>query len=165
MPELYILRHGIAQPRKEGRPDAGRTLTREGRAKLSLVLGRARQAKVAPSVILTSPFVRAVQTAEMAAEALAPKARIIHTDALIPGSSPSAVYDEIRKYQTKGPVLIAGHEPLLGETLSFLAGVDHGIVDLKKGALACLDLDSKQKAPRAVLLWLMTPKICRNSRT
>jgi phosphohistidine phosphatase len=162
MPELYILRHGIAQPRNHGRPDADRALTKEGRAKLGLVLDRARQAKVAPSVILASPFVRAVQTAEMAAEALAPKVKIIRTDALIPGSSAAAAWDEIRKHQTKGPVLVAGHEPLLGETVSFLAGVDHGIVDLKKGALACLEVDAKQKPPRAVLLWLMTPKICQD---
>ena len=161
MQELYILRHGIAEPPKKGLADPDRQLTDEGRQKLELVLTRARAAKVAPTLIVTSPFVRAVQTAEAAAKVLAPKAKIVRSVSLVPDSSPEAVWNEVRQHAVKGPVLIAGHEPLLGDVISFLVGVDHSIVDFKKGALACLDVDPKQKIPRAALQWLITPRVCQ----
>ncbi len=159
MPELYILRHGIAEPRKQGSDDSQRALTKEGREKLGLVLARARAAKVAPAVILTSPYVRAAETAGLAQKALAPKAKVVPTDALVPGSSPDAVWNEVRKH--KGPVLLAGHEPLLGETISFLLGANGAVVDLKKGALACIEVDPKDEQPKGMLVWLMTPKSCQ----
>jgi phosphohistidine phosphatase len=161
MPELYLLRHGIAEPRRKGLADQDRQLTDEGRQKLEVVLARARAAKVTPSIIVASPFVRAVQTAEAAAKVLAPKARIIPSETLVPGSSPEALWKELRKQAVKGSVLIAGHEPLLGEAISFLVAVDHAVVDLKKGALACLIIDPKQKNPNGVLEWLITPKVCQ----
>jgi phosphohistidine phosphatase len=162
MSELYVLRHGSAEPRKKGLADGDRQLTDQGREKLGLVLARARKLKVAPSVILTSPLARALQTAELVAKTLSPKAKIVQTEALLPGSAPDAVWNEIRKRAAKGPVLIAGHEPLLGETISFLVGADHGIIDLKKGALACLDVDPKKKRPSVLLEWLITPRVCQD---
>jgi phosphohistidine phosphatase len=164
MRELYILRHGIAEPRKKGLADQQRQLTEEGRKKLDLVLARARAAKVSPNLIVTSPFIRAVQTAEAAAQALAANAKIIHSESLVPGSSPDAVWNEVRRHLAKGSVLIAGHEPLLSEAISFLVGVNQGIIDFKKGALACLNVDPKQKSPRAALQWLITPKLCQPDR-
>ncbi len=162
MSEIYILRHGIAEPRKEGRPDEERALTKEGRDKLELVLARARVGKVAPKVVLTSPLVRAKQTAEAAVRALGRKTKLVESEALVPGSSPQAIWDEVRRVAGKGPVLIVGHEPLLGETVSFLLGVDSGVVDLKKGALAYIEVDPKDKRPRGALEWLITPKVCQD---
>jgi phosphohistidine phosphatase len=162
MAEVYILRHGIAEPRKQGRADADRALTEQGREKLALVLARARRARAVPAVILTSPLVRAVQTAALAAETLAPTTKPIQTESLAPGSSPDAVWREIRKHASKAGLLVSGHEPLLGETISFLLGADHAVVDLKKGALACIEIDTTQTAPRGTLLWLITPRVCRD---
>lgn len=159
---LYILRHGIAEAGREGLADHDRALTKEGRKKLGLVLSRARSAKVRPKLILTSPLVRAVQTAEEAARVLGPALKMIHSEALAPGSSPEKLWNEVRKYATRGPLLLVGHEPLLGDTVSFLIGAGTGIVDLKKGALACLHLAPERKRPNGTLEWLLTPKVCRN---
>jgi phosphohistidine phosphatase len=161
MTDLYILRHGIAEPRQQGLADEDRQLTKKGREKLGRVLSRARAAKVSPKLILTSPLARALQTAEAAAKALGPELKVIASEALVPGAAPEAVWDEVRKHASKGPLMLVGHEPLLGETVSFLAGVEAGIVNLKKGALACMNIDPKRKRPEGALEWLLTPKVCR----
>jgi phosphohistidine phosphatase len=160
MAELYVLRHGIAEPRRRGVREADRQLTEDGRDKLEQVLGRAHAAKVAPEVILSSPFARAVQTAEMALKALGPKARLVQIESLLPDSTPESAWQDVRKHARNGPVMIAGHEPLLGRFISYLVGADHGVVDLKKGALACLDVDAEAKPPQGLLLWLLTPRVC-----
>jgi len=159
--QIYILRHGIAEDRRPGRSDAGRALTDDGREKLSAVLRRAQGAEVAVTKILTSPLRRAVQTAEMAAEALAPGTRPIRTDALAPESSPERVWAELRKYAGEPAVLIAGHEPLLSATAAFLLRAGPSIIDLKKGALARIDVDENTDRPQGVLEWLLPPKLAK----
>jgi phosphohistidine phosphatase len=161
MSSLFVLRHGIAEPRQQGRPDEARELTREGREKLQLVLASAQTAGVGPSVILTSPLVRAVQTAEMAAKALAGKVKAVRTDALLPEAPPERLWQEVLKYAPEGDVLIAGHEPLLSQTICFLLGSADGSIDLKKGAMACLQLNDARQRPRAALRWLITAGVCR----
>jgi phosphohistidine phosphatase len=155
---IYILRHGIAEERRAGRADEKRALTDEGRAKLKLVLKRARAAKASPSLILTSPYVRAVQTAGMAAELLGCKKKVVRTDALLPSSSPEAVWREIRGLRNESAILLAGHEPLLSQTASYLLGEERTIVELKKGALAAIEVGALGKTPEGVLQWLLTPK-------
>jgi phosphohistidine phosphatase len=157
--EIYILRHGIAEDHRPGRADEKRTLTDEGRKKLRLVLGRARAAGVAPSLILTSPYARALETAEIAAEVLGYRGTVVRTDALVPGSLPDAVWNEIRGHNEEDSVLLAGHEPLLSQTAAYLLGASGFVIDLKKGALLRIDLDEFSRQPRGVLQWLLTPKL------
>ena len=156
---IYILRHGVAEERRAGRADEKRALTEEGRAKLMLVLQRARAAKVSPSLILASPYVRAVQTAEMAAKLLGCKKKVVRTDALLPSSSPEEVWREMRGLKNESAILLAGHEPLLSQTASYLLGEERTIIELKKGALAAIEVGSSGKTPEGVLRWLLTPKM------
>ncbi len=158
--ELYILRHGIAEDGEAGQPDSARKLTKEGRDKLALVIERAKAAGVRPSVILTSPYVRAVETAQIAAGILGCDS-VIETAALTPDSSPEAVWDEIRLHSGENAILLAGHEPLLGETIRFCVGVSRPVVDFKKGALAFLSLPEVTRRPAGLLVWLLTPKLSR----
>lgn len=154
-----MLRHGIAQPRRQGAPDEDRALTRIGKRKLSQVLQLARAAKVSPSLILTSPLRRAVETSEMAAAALRCK-KTVSTDTLAPASTPEAVWNEIRlRHKNAKTVLLSGHEPLLGHTIAYLLGGPAAGIDLKKGALARIDLESLTQEPHGVLEWLLTPKL------
>jgi phosphohistidine phosphatase len=157
--EIYILRHGIADERRPDRPDEKRALTEEGRKKLRLVVERARAARVSPSLILTSPYLRAVQTAEIAAEVLGYQGSIIRIGALEPGSSPDTVWREIRDRSGEPAILLAGHEPLLSQTAGYLLGTPGLAIDLKKGALLRLDIDDFARQPRGVLQWLLTPKL------
>ncbi len=161
--ELYILRHGIAEEAKAGMKDADRALTPEGKEKLKAVLRRARAAGVKPDMILTSPFRRAVETAKIAAEALGYGEELLKAKALIPGANPKDVWDDVRVHKDAGQLLLAGHEPLLSQTIGYLLGVPSLQVDLKKGALARIDLDRFGAQPQGVLHWLLTPKLAIDS--
>jgi phosphohistidine phosphatase len=155
---IYILRHGIAEESSRGVSDAARVLTAEGKKKLRQVLGRAREAGVRPSIILTSPLKRALQTAEMAAAVLDVKRELVTTNALAPTSTPQRVWNEIRARHTDR-VLIAGHEPLLSQVVGFLLKCPALQLDLKKGALVSLDVETGESGPSGTLEWILTPKL------
>lgn len=155
---VYILRHGIAEDSAPGGSDAARALTPEGKQKLRAVLDRARAAGVHPVVILSSPFKRATQTAEIAAAVLGVKREKITTSALAPMSTPQRVWAEVRAQRAER-VLVAGHEPLLSQTVAFLLRSPALQLDLKKGALVSLDIDTAEAEPRGILKWVLTPKL------
>jgi phosphohistidine phosphatase len=154
--EIYLLRHGIADGGRPGGRDSDRELTAEGREKLRRVLKRAHQAGVSPGVILTSPYRRAVQTAELAAETLEYMGEIVKTQTLIPDSSPQAVWDEICSRCTEAAILLASHEPLMSSMAAFLLASPALQVDMKKGAMARVDCDRFGPVPRGTFKWMLT---------
>ncbi len=157
--EIYILRHGIAEDGKPGRPDSERALTDDGRAKLKKVMQRARDAGVEPSLVLSSPFVRALETAEIAAEVLGYKGKIVKTRALEPDVSPHEVWKEIRSRSGENAVLLASHEPLCGSLVAFLLNCPALKVDVKKAALIRIDCDGGRGVADGVLRWMLTPAL------
>ena len=159
--EIYILRHGIAEDEKPGTPDPRRALTKEGREKLESVLKRAADAGVKPTAILTSPYLRAVQTAEIAARILKHEADAIRTDSLVPGSSPEAIWNDIRAHRTEEQLLLAGHEPLLSHLTTYLLNAPSLRVEFKKGALVRIDVEGFRGDPHGVLKWMLTPKLAK----
>ena len=156
--EIYILRHGIAEDRGQG-PDAERALTGEGRQKLRRVLARAAKAGVSPSLILSSPLKRAVETAEMAASSLGYRGKIVQSDILLPQTAPDAFWQEIRSLRRESALLAAGHEPMLSTSIAWLLGAPALKMDFKKGALARIDVDHFGSRPQGELKWLITPRL------
>jgi phosphohistidine phosphatase len=157
--ELYILRHGIAEDGEAGQADSERALTPEGKKKLRSILSSAAAAGVAPSLIITSPYRRAVQTAQLAAEVLHYPGDLLRTKALVPGSTPLAVWEELRVHRDAPQILLSGHEPLLSATTAFLLDCPTLQIEFKKGSMARVDLTRFGAAPRGVLKWLIAPKV------
>lgn len=157
--EILLLRHGVAADPRPGQPDAERALTAEGRQKLRSLLRRLRKAGVRPAMILTSPYLRARQSAEIAREVLAPDAILVPARALAPGSAPEEAWNEIRLYANQPSVLCASHEPLCGQLASFLLGAPELAVDFKKGAVMRIDVESASARPRGTLRWLVSPRL------
>jgi len=157
---IYILRHGAAEPRGKTTPDAERRLTKEGRREVKAVVQKARAAGAAPALILTSPLVRAVETAQIAQEALQ-AGQVTETNALLPDSPPQSVWREIRSHAGAGSILLVGHEPQLSRIAAFLLEAPLAI-DLKKGALLRLTVQDHHGPPRGVLKWLLTPRLARH---
>jgi phosphohistidine phosphatase len=157
--EIYLLRHGIAEDRAASGRDADRRLTEEGRAKLRRVLERAHSAGVSPSLILSSPYKRALETAEIAAHELGYGGRIVRVGSLAPDASPSQVWNEIRGHRGESSILLAGHEPLFSATVAFLLGSAHAMVNFRKGALIRIDVESLGPSPAGVLQWMITAKV------
>ena len=155
--QVYLLRHGIAEEGSPGHPDAERALTGEGREKLRRVLKRARSAGAEPSLILSSPYRRALETAEVAAEALGYQGKVVKTRALVPEASPFDAWEEIRQRSQERAILLASHEPLMSSMVAFLLESPALSVDMKKAALVRVDCERVGPEPRGVLKWMLTP--------
>jgi phosphohistidine phosphatase len=152
--QIYLLRHGIAE---DSTPDSDRALTAEGREKLRRVLARARAADVSPSLILASPYRRAIETAEVAVEVLGYHGKVVKTRALLPEASPFDTWEEIRKRPEEAAILLASHEPLMSSLAAFLLASPGLVVDMKKAALVRVDCDRLGPEPKGVLKWMLTP--------
>lgn len=157
--EIYLLRHAIAEERSASGRDGDRQLTDEGRQKLRKVMKRAAGAGVEPSLILSSPLIRAVQTAEIAAEVLHYAGKIVKVDSLTPDSSPRDVWEEIRTRKDEPAILLAGHEPLYSATTAYLLGSTRSMVDFRKAGLVRIDVQGFGATPGGVLQWMLTPKL------
>ena len=158
--QLYLLRHGIAEDGKPGRPDSERALTDDGRARLRRVLKRARSADVAPTLILTSPYRRAIESAEVAADVFRYRGDLVRSAAFVPEATPMQAWEEIRLYAAEAAVLVASHEPLMSATVAYLLGAPAMQVDMKKAGLVRIDVERSGAEPRGVLKWMLTPALC-----
>lgn len=157
--QIYLLRHGIAEDGSPGQADAERALTAEGIKRLREILKRARTASVNPSVIVTSPYVRARQTAELAAEILGYEEALARSAALTPMASPGDTWAEVRALKGEPSVLLVGHEPHMSSFTGYLLGTPELRVDFKKGAMVRVDMFEMGVRPRGVLKWMMAPKL------
>lgn len=157
--QIYLLRHGIAEDARPGQIDADRALTSEGIKRLREILRRAKTASVAPSLIVTSPYVRARQTAELAAEILGYEDPLTPTPKLVPMASPHETWAEVRTLRGEPSVLLVGHEPHMGLFTGFLLGTPELRIDFKKGAIVRIDIPDLGVQPRGVLKWMMAPKL------
>jgi len=155
--QIYLLRHGIAEDLRPGMSDADRALTAEGKEKLRRVLKRA---PVEPSLILSSPLKRAIETAGVAAEVLGYEGKIVRIEALVPHGSPYDLWDELRQRQSETAVVLASHEPLMSSMAAFLLESPALQVDMKKAALVRIDCERLGQKPGGILKWMLTPAVC-----
>ncbi len=150
----------MAEDAGNGVSDYARTLTEDGRRKLRQVLAAAAEAHVMPSKLLSSPLVRTIQTAEIAAEVLHFKGEILQTPVLKPGATPGQVWEEIRLFRSEPSLLLVGHNPLMSDLAGYLMGSPNMQIDFKKGALMKIQLHSFPAAgPRGSLCWYLTAKL------
>jgi phosphohistidine phosphatase len=157
--EIYLFRHGIAEDAAASHPDSSRKLTDEGKQKTAAVARMAKQANVRPSAIISSPYARALETANIAAKELGFENKIITAPELVPHGTPERVWDAIRERHEDDAILLAGHEPLLGHLVSYLLASPALRVEMKKSALVRIDVDSLRGAPHGVLRWMLIPKL------
>ena len=161
--QVYLLRHGISEEERVGLSDADRALTSEGRRKLRQTLQAAARADVKPTLILSSPLKRAMQTAEIAKEVLICKNGIVSTRALLPGSTSDQVWEEIRDNKNEPSVVLVGHNPLFASLAGYLLGQPELQVDFKKGAILRLDMEAFSSQPKGILHWYLTSKLAADN--
>ena len=159
---LYILRHGIAvEPGTPGyENDADRPLTPEGERKLLQIAEAMEELDLAFDLILSSPYRRARETAEIVAEALKLRKKLEFSDSLTPGGSTKKLVEYLSRLQPQpDQVLLVGHEPYLSGLVSLLVAGNPGFsVVFKKGGLCKLTAESLIQGRCAALEWLLTPK-------
>ena len=160
--EIYILRHGIAVNR--GTPgykkDSDRTLTPEGEEKVHQIAKAMLAMDVKFDLILSSPYLRSKQTAQLVAAEL--DEEITLTDLLTPDGNPLELIRELNDEKPQS-VLLVGHEPYLSGLISVLVtGESNAAIELKKGGLCKLSADRVAYGQCATLNWLLTPKQLRS---
>jgi phosphohistidine phosphatase len=159
---VILLRHGIAVDRDDPAcpADPERPLTVEGVERTGEAVEGLRVLGVRPKVVVTSPYRRAVQTAEIASrglEAAAPE-RCAH---LLPSGDPAAMAEWLSR-RAEDEILCAGHEPNLSLLLAclVLGPGSESFAALKKAGAACVEVEHPGKTP-GELLWLLPPRILR----
>lgn len=155
---LYLLRHGIAEDAHGEMSDAERALTDEGRAQLHDTSRALRRLELQPGAILSSPLVRAVQTAELVAAVL--EAPVEQAPELQPGCGLDDLQRLLGHYEHE-TMLLVGHEPDFSTLAARLINADERGIVLKKGGMIRIDLQGKPQAGRGRLVALWTPKMLR----
>ena len=163
--ELLILRHAIAFPRDAKRwpDDAKRTLTMEGMKRARRAAAGLKRMAKRPALVLTSPLVRARDTAAIYAQT-ARWPDPVECTALSPGGSPEDVLEALRRQAPKAEcVAVVGHQPHLGRLLALsLRGDSRGeAFELKKSAVACVRFEGSPSAHQGVLMALFPPRALR----
>ena len=159
---LYIVRHAIAAERgTEGyEDDSQRPLTDEGRKKMKKITKGLERSGFKPDVILTSPYVRARDTAKILADRFDMTDKIFFSENLIPPGNFEALVFEIHEKYDLANVALVGHEPMLSSLISWLmTGDTDARMTLKKGGVAYLSSDTLYQDGRATLEWLLTPAL------
>jgi phosphohistidine phosphatase len=159
---VYLLRHGIAvDPSEPGiGGDAGRPLTPKGKRRLRQSARAMAALRISFDVILSSPYVRARQTAEIVAKTLKCRKQLKYSDELTPGGDPKALIQQVTEWRPRPKnILLVGHEPYLSKLIAVLtAGNTSMEIDLKKGSLCKLEAEPLRYGKCATLICLLAPR-------
>jgi phosphohistidine phosphatase len=163
--ELLIVRHAIACERDAQRwpDDAERPLSARGVLRARQAARGVRRIVPRPVRVLTSPLLRARQTAAILAEFAGwPRASV--SALLAPEAHPSAVLALLVRSQ-ESCIGLVGHHPALGRLLaSCLPGSGGTAFQLRKMGMALVGFEGAPRAGRGKLLWLVPPRLLRAAR-
>ncbi len=155
---IYLVRHGVAEDIAPSGRDADRRLTEEGRRRLEHTLERMRRLEVSIDILVSSPRVRAVQTADVLATVLPPARREIWSE-LDCGVDEIALSARIDAEPPGRSIMLVGHQPDCGALLAYwLCGRATAFPSkFRKGAIACVQADALPPVGRATLEFLLPP--------
>ena len=156
--DLYILRHAIAVDREEHRgKDADRPLTVQGKLKMRRIARGMRRLGLRFDVIVSSPLLRARQTAAIVAREISQRDKVTISPNLAPGKNPAPLLSSLADNNHESALLV-GHEPQLSRLISTLvSGSGKCSVTMKKGGLCRLSVAHTLRPGTATLEWLVTP--------
>ncbi len=160
--DVYLVRHAVAEERAPRGGDAARALTAEGRREFTRAAAGFSRLEPELTRILTSPLLRARQTAEILREQLSgpePEA----WPPLAPGVALERLLADLRG--AGEAVALVGHEPCLGRLLSLaVSGRAGDGTPLRKGGIARLVFERAPRPGGGRLAWLLTPRLLRRLR-
>lgn len=158
---VYFLRHGRAGQHGDPRfpDDSLRPLTDDGAARLNLICRGLEYLEPAWEIILTSPYTRARQTAEIVAEYFGVVDRLQEVDVLAPGHATRELTNILHDLPVCESVLLVGHEPSMSTHISnYVFGKPNANIILKKAGVACVVFDGEPGVGQGSLDFLMAPR-------
>lgn len=164
--QLLVIRHAIAEDREDfaagGHDDSERPLTRVGKRRMRRNARGLRRVGPGIDVVASSPYVRALDTAKIVADALGYTDDIVIVDELTPEQPGEALLPWLSTHAPDANVAVVGHEPHLGRLVTWLlTGSSESHIVFKKGAACLLDLGVRPSAGGALLHWHLTPSQLR----
>jgi phosphohistidine phosphatase len=165
--ELCFFRHGIALDRNDPGvgADRDRPLTVEGIKKTYAAAEGLARFNIAFDRILSSPWLRAIQTARIVGEVLGVSDLVEEMEELAGDRSVEDVLRGISIHAGAGRLMLVGHQPLLGDCVAALLSGGMGMqIDLKKSGACMVEVENARSAGKGVLLWMATPKQLRLMR-
>jgi phosphohistidine phosphatase len=162
---LYIMRHAEAEDEVESGGDEARPLTARGRERISDAAGGLRALGLRFDAIVTSPLLRAAETAELVANEYSnnPPPQVL--PALSPDISAREALAALAPFGRYGSVLAVGHEPQLSKLVAVLLASNGAVaIRFRKGACVALDLPKAIEPGAAELRWMLTQRQLRKLR-
>jgi len=161
---LYLMRHGTAVAADDPTMthDSERPLTGKGVRRMRRAARGLGRLDIPFDGILTSPVLRARQSAEIVAAALGLESCLEEVSGLAPESTVERLLSDLARFHDRQHLLLVGHEPLLSKTIgSLLCGGSGMEIDLRKGSLCRIEIDGLPPSSPAVLHWHLAPKQLR----
>ncbi len=158
---LLIVRHAQAAPAGvRGVSDDDRPLTKDGTADFARVAGVLARIALRPGVVLTSPLLRARQTAEIACKAWRPRVQRVEVVPALAQSDAASVTRCLARHRHAPLVMVVGHEPGVSTLLAHLLGAKSpsGLA-FKKGGAALVETADPRVRGSAELIWFLPPKV------
>jgi phosphohistidine phosphatase len=160
--KIYLIRHSNAVD--PGTPeyddDSQRPLTEKGRDKMKKIAFALKGLGIKPDIIVSSSYVRAQQTAEILAKVLKYKKELVFSDTITSMGKADEIIGEINGKYNVDELVLVGHEPCFSMLIGTLtAGNPDLTVNLKNGSVCCLSADDLRIDRKAVMEWLLPPKI------
>jgi len=168
--QLLVIRHAIAEEREvfaqSGRDDSERPLTEAGREKMRRGVEGLRRLVSRIDLLASSPYARAMQTAELVAAGYGREADPIRrVESLIPDGPLERFQSWLQRQSRAQVVAIVGHEPQLSQLVTWLmTGLREPRVELKKGGACLLEFDGQPGPGVGVMRWLVTGAQLRDLR-
>ena len=161
--DCVLFRHGIAAERDEWEgPDAARPLTERGAKRVVQAAAGLSRLDVQPTHVISSPLVRAVETAKIVHSSLRVRSAVRIIDELLPDAPPNRLLSILHDLPPESCVLCIGHEPHLGMVASvFLSGRASASFPLKKAGACLIELAAIVKPGQGILRWWVTPSQLR----
>ncbi|MHB8453760.1 MAG: SixA phosphatase family protein [Acidiferrobacterales bacterium] len=159
--KLVLIRHAPAEERTLSGREFTRPLTPDGRRRMRRSAKGLRALTPEITLLVTSPLVRARQTAEIVAGQYE-MVNLITLSALSPGESPRMLLAWLKQQAPEATIAAVGHEPGLGLVASWLlARRKESFLSFKKGAACLIDFIDEPAAGAGVLVWMLSPPILR----
>jgi phosphohistidine phosphatase len=154
---IYLIRHGDSEKISTNKKDTERKLTPDGEKKLKIAAEGWKLLVPQFSHIISSPVSRALQTAEIIAQAYKFTGNIITDKRLISGNKTEGVIDLANEIMGHDMAFV-GHEPDFSEHVSHLISNSGAKIDFKKGMIAKIAFEGRAKMSRGVLEFLIPAK-------
>jgi phosphohistidine phosphatase len=156
--DLYLIRHADALPLGERgvTEDEQRPLSEKGDAQTPLVAATLQRQGIQLNLVVTSPLVRARQTAEGVVRHLSPPPEIETCEDLAPGGKPKKLARFLRDHSEERIGLV-GHQPDLNILAAWLIGSKKAQIEIAKAGVACISCPDRPRKAAGMLIWLVTP--------